>query len=197
MDQRHPLRNMRGLPEADRFFPDPRFRELAELIYPDHAAAYGLIFERGVWNRVNFVFDEDDDCGRWERVDSRALRVSGRDAIMGDSTTIPNRTPRETEANGIRIIPEGGKLYISRFDGRLHLYGAETGTVADRSEYDLLPGMGSVVANGWTRHVLRRFAIRTRTGMASSILSNTTWMVTIISRQRSICSLWELTIGAN
>ena len=128
MDQRHPLRNMRGLPEADRFFPDPRFRELAELIYPDHAAAYGLIFERGVWNRVNFVFDEDDDCGRWERVEFcenrdpfRVGRNNGGFDHHTQSDPSGDRGEWDTDNSG------GGKLYISRFDGRLHLYGAETG----------------------------------------------------------------------
>lgn len=28
-----------------------------------------MIFKRGEWNRVNFVWDEDGDCKRWERVE--------------------------------------------------------------------------------------------------------------------------------
>ena len=68
-DQIHPVRNLRGMPEADCFFMDSRYRQLTELIYPDHDAAYDLIFSRGKWNRVNFVYDEDDDCSRWERVE--------------------------------------------------------------------------------------------------------------------------------
>ena len=39
--------SMRGLPEADRFFIDPRFRELTELIYADHKNAWNLIYRRG------------------------------------------------------------------------------------------------------------------------------------------------------
>ncbi|UCG17427.1 MAG: hypothetical protein JSV19_05235, partial [Phycisphaerales bacterium] len=37
-DQVHPYKSMRGLPEADRFFYDPRWRQITELIYPDHEA---------------------------------------------------------------------------------------------------------------------------------------------------------------
>ena len=128
MDQRHPLCNMRGLPEADRFFPDPRFRELTELIYPDHAIAYNLIFERGEWSRVNFVFDEDDDCGRWERVEFcenrdpfRVGRNNGGFDHHTQSDPSGDRGEWDMDNSG------SGKLYISRFDGRLHLYGAETG----------------------------------------------------------------------
>lgn len=36
MDQVHVFKNMRGLPEADKFFMDPRWRQMDELIYPDH-----------------------------------------------------------------------------------------------------------------------------------------------------------------
>lgn len=68
-DQVHALRNMRGLPEADRFFIDPRFRELTELIYADHKNAWNLIYRRGEWKQAYLVFDEDDDCARWERVE--------------------------------------------------------------------------------------------------------------------------------
>lgn len=54
---------------------DSRYRQLTELIYPDHDAAYDLIFSRGKWNRVNFVYDEDDDCSRWERVEFMILKI--------------------------------------------------------------------------------------------------------------------------
>lgn len=127
-DQVHPLRNMRGLPEADRFFPDPRFRQLAELVYPDHEHAYDLIFKRGKWSRVNFVFDEDDDCGRWERVEFcdnldpfKVGRSRGGFDNHSQSDPSGDRGEWDMDNSG------GGRLYISRFDGRLHLYGAETG----------------------------------------------------------------------
>jgi hypothetical protein len=64
----HPLKNMRGLPEADKFFPDARIRQLTELIYPDRNEAFDLAW-RGKWEEARFCYDEDDDCGRWERVE--------------------------------------------------------------------------------------------------------------------------------
>lgn len=127
-DQVHKLKNMRGLPEADQFFMDSRFRKLTELIYPAHDKAYDLIFKRGVWNRVNFVFDEDDDCGRWERVefcDNKDPFKVGRNrgGFDNHSQADPSGDRGEWDMDN----SGGGKLYISRFDGRLHLYGAENG----------------------------------------------------------------------
>jgi hypothetical protein len=127
-DQVHPLKNLRGLPEADTFFMDPRYRQLTALIYPDHDRAWDLIFKRGEWNRVNFVFDEDDDCNRWERVEFYdpldPFKVGWKNGGVDNN--------KQSDATGDRgewdLDNSGkGKLYISRFDGRLHLYGAEWG----------------------------------------------------------------------
>ncbi len=127
-DQVHKLRNMRGLPEADTFFLDARFRHLTRLVYPDHQAAPGLIFNQGKWNKVRFVYDEDDDCARWERVefcDNKDPFVVGRNRGGFDNHTqadpCGDRGEWDDDNSG------GGRLYIGRFDGRLHLYGAETG----------------------------------------------------------------------
>lgn len=148
-DQRHPLRNMRGLPEADRFFPDPRIRQLKELVYADHAHAQDLIFGRGEWSRVNFVYDEDDDCGRWERVefceDRDPFRVGSNNGGFDNHTQSDasgDRGEWDTDNSG------GGKLYVSRFDGRLHLYGAERGIwrIDQNANY----------YQGWDRLWLRR-----------------------------------------
>ena len=68
-DQKHRFASMRGLPEADKFFYDPRLRQLNELIFPDHNSAWDLIWKRGQWGNCWFSFDEDDDCDRWERVE--------------------------------------------------------------------------------------------------------------------------------
>lgn len=148
-DQRHPLRNMRGLPEADRFFPDPRIRQLKELVYADHAHARDLIFGRGEWSRVNFVYDEDDDCGRWERVefceDRDPFRVGSNNGGFDNHTQSDasgDRGEWDTDNSG------GGKLYVSRFDDRLHLYGAERGIwrIDQNANY----------YQGWDRLWLRR-----------------------------------------
>lgn len=128
MDQTHALRNMRGMPEADRFFIDPRFRQLAELIYPAHKEAWNLIFDRGDWKQAYFVFDEDDDCARWERVEfyypmDPFKAGSGKGGVDNhpQADVVGDRGEWDLDNSG------GGRFYVSRFDGRIHLYGAEWG----------------------------------------------------------------------
>jgi hypothetical protein len=126
-DQIHKINNRRCV-EADTFFMDPRWRQIDEFIYPDHDKALDLIFNRGEWNRVYFVFDEDDDCNRWERVEFYdpldPFKVGWKNGGIDNN--------KQSDASGDRgewdMDNSGkGKLYISKFDGRLHLYGAEWG----------------------------------------------------------------------
>ena len=128
MDQVHPVKNLRGMPEADKFFMDPRYRQMTELIYPDHKAAPRLIFDRGEWDQIWFVYDEDDDCNRWERVE---LYDPNDPFIIGQGKGGIDNNP-QSDAAGDRGEWDmdgsgGGKLYVSKFDGRIHLYGAEWG----------------------------------------------------------------------
>lgn len=123
----HPLKNMRGLPEADKFFPDPRIRELTELIYPDHKQAYKKAFA-GEWKSVRFTWDEDDDCGRWERVELYdnldAFTIGTRKGGVDNNSQADisgDRGEWDTDFSG------NGDIYVSAFDGRVHLYGAERG----------------------------------------------------------------------
>ena len=123
----HPIRNMRGLPEADKFFPDPRFRLLTELIYPDRNQAFAKAFA-GQWKSARFVWDEDDDCGRWERVEL----YENRDAFpIGTRNGGVDNHPQADVAGDRGEWDEdfsgGGDIYLGRFDGRVHLYGAERG----------------------------------------------------------------------
>lgn len=129
-DKVQPLPNFKGLPAADSFFLDSRWRHLEELIYPDHDQAYELIFkeEKVKWNRVYFVYDEDDDCHRWERVELLdpldPFKIgTGKGGIDNNpqSDSSGDRGEWDMDNSG------KGKLYISKFDGRLHLYGAEWG----------------------------------------------------------------------
>lgn len=127
-DQVHPVKNLRGLPEADKFFIDPRYRQLKELVYADHDAAPELIFKRGKWKQVMFTYDEDDDNGRWERVELYENRDPFKSGWKNggvdnhkQSDAAGDRGEWDTDNSG------GGKLYLSRFDGRMHLYGAERG----------------------------------------------------------------------
>ena len=138
MDQVHVFKNMRGLPEADKFFMDPRWRQMNELIYPDHKNAFDLIFNRGKWESAHFVYDEDDDCHRWERVEFyEALdpfKVGAGNGGLDHNTQADaagDRGEWDMDCSG------KGNLYISPLDGRLHLYGADWGCwrVDQNTEY--------------------------------------------------------------
>ena len=127
-DQVHKVNNLRGMPEADKFFMDPRYRQLTEFLYPDHKSDKEMIFKRGEWSRVNFVYDEDDDCGRWERVEFYdpldPFKIGWKNGGIDNN--------KQSDAAGDRgewdMDNSGkGKLYVGKFDGRLHLYGAEWG----------------------------------------------------------------------
>jgi len=127
MDQVHRL-DMHSLPGTDSFFLDSRWRHLDKLIYADHKAALPLIFKRGHWKQVYFVYDEDDDCNRWERVEFLAPKDlfkigSGNGGIDDNTQSDPagDRGEWDLDNSG------KGKLYLSKFDGRLHLYGADWG----------------------------------------------------------------------
>ena len=127
MDQVHPLRNMRGLPEADQFFPDPRIRQLTELIYPDRKEVWPLVWN-GRWDSARFTFDEDDDCGRWERVElyhpMDPFKIGGKNGGLDNHVQADcagDRGEWDEDNSG------KGNLYVSAFDGRIHLYGAEWG----------------------------------------------------------------------
>jgi hypothetical protein len=128
MDQVHPFKNLRGLPAADQYFMDPRIRQLTEFIYPDHAKARDLIFNRGKWNEAWLVYDEDDDCERWERVElldpKEPYTIGARKGGLDDnpqSDPVGDRGEWDLDNSG------NGNLYISPLDGKIHLFGAETG----------------------------------------------------------------------
>ncbi|MDR0395481.1 MAG: hypothetical protein LBH77_10015 [Tannerella sp.] len=128
MDQVHKIKNLRGLPEADTYFMDPRFRRMEELIYPDHEVAWDLIFSRGEWHNIHFTYDEDDDCKRWERVE--LLEPRNPFKIGTRKGGIDNHPQADASGDRGEWDSDGsgkGSLYVSKFDGRLHLYGAEWG----------------------------------------------------------------------
>lgn len=127
-DQVHRFKNMRGLPAADKYFYDARWRQNSELIYTDQKVAYNKIFGDGKWSNCWFVFDEDDDCNRWERVEfyepKSLWKVGVRNGGLdhnGQADAIGDRGEFDQDNSG------KGNLYIAPFDGRLHLFGAEWG----------------------------------------------------------------------
>ena len=126
-DQIHTI-DMQALPGTDSLFMDPRWRHLDKLVYADHTQALPLIFGRGKWNQVYFVYDEDDDCHRWERVEFYdpldPFKIgTGHGGIDNNPQSDPagDRGEWDLDNSG------KGRLYVSRFDGRIHLLGAELG----------------------------------------------------------------------
>jgi hypothetical protein len=127
-DQVHQFKNMRGLAAADTFFMDPRWRQMDKLVYPGRDEAIDLIFNRGKWDHTFFVYDEDDDCNRWERVEFLdpldPFKVGAR---KGGIDNNPQADAAGDRGEWDQDNSGKGNLYISKFDGRLHLYGAEWG----------------------------------------------------------------------
>lgn len=124
----HPIEGLRGNPAHDTLFLDPRYRHLTYLTYPDHDQAMDAIFKLGKWTSARFTYDEDDDCGRWERVelyeDLDPFKTGWKNGGVDNhkqSDATGDRGEWDRDNSG------GGRLYISPLDGKLHLYGAERG----------------------------------------------------------------------
>jgi hypothetical protein len=125
---KHPLGGPNGLPEADIFFYDSRWRHLKELIYIDRDSAWSVLFRKGKWDKCWFTFDEDDDCERWERVELYQpldTFLIGRD--KGGIDNNPQADAAGDRGEWDNDNSGNGKLYIGKFDGKFHLFGAEWG----------------------------------------------------------------------
>lgn len=127
-DQVHKYKSLRGLPEADKYFYDARWRQLEELIYTNHENGYKLPFERGDWQSCWIVYDEDDDCHRWERVEfydpKDPFKIGAKNGGLDNNPQADvtgDRGEWDSDFSG------KGNLYIGKFDGRIHLVGAEWG----------------------------------------------------------------------
>ena len=144
-NQRHVNKNLRGLPEADQFFLDARWRQLPELLYPDHDAAWDLVFQQGKWDKAWFTYDEDDDCNRWERVELyqpgdpfKVGRNKGGIDSNGQADPAGDRGEWDSDNSG------KGQLYVSPMDGKIHLYGAEWGCWRIDQNARYYQGMGGI-----------------------------------------------------
>ncbi len=120
--------NLSGLPAADTFFLDSRWRRMKYLTYIPHKLAYNKIFDVNNWAKASLVFDEDDDCERWERVEFYEPKKLF--AIGAGNNGLDNN-PQADVAGDRGEWDEDfsgkGALYIGKFDGKIHLFGAETG----------------------------------------------------------------------
>lgn len=127
-DQGHRFSSIKGIKGEEKYFFDHRWRNINELFFPDRDTAYQLIFSRGDWQECRLVFDEDDDCNRWERVEfydpkdlwKTGIENGGLDH-NGQADAVGDRGEFDMDNSG------KGNLYIGAFDGKIHLYGAEWG----------------------------------------------------------------------
>ncbi|HFB99976.1 MAG TPA: hypothetical protein ENJ53_04145 [Phaeodactylibacter sp.] len=127
-DQIHDFKNLKGLEAANIYFEDPRWRATSRLIYPDHETAYNLTFERGDWQECWLVFDEDDDCQRWERVEfydpKDPFKIGTKNGGLDHN---PQADPSGDRGEWDLDFSGKGQIYISPMDCRIHLLGAEKG----------------------------------------------------------------------
>ncbi|MFH4967441.1 hypothetical protein V8G61_04475 [Gaetbulibacter sp. M240] len=159
----HYFKNLRGLKSnIDTLLYDSRWREMDTLFYPDRNVTYDLIFNEGEWQQCYFVFDEDDDCNRWERVEfytpGDLFKIGTKNGGLDDN--------KQADASGDRgefdMDNSGkGQLYIGAFDGRIHLYGAEWGAWRiDQTAYSF-QGFGGLYdrwAEGRIQNIPDKFA---------------------------------------
>ena len=127
-DQVHPFDNIGGIADSDYLFDDARWRHLEYLVYPDHETTKTLTHQEKDWEQCWMVFDEDDDCHRWERVEF----YDPKDPyLVGSKNGGLDHNP-QADVAGDRgewdlDFSGKGKIYISPLDCRIHLYGAEEG----------------------------------------------------------------------
>jgi hypothetical protein len=157
----HKYPALKGNPKFDGCFQWNNWRQIDELMYMPHEKSYDSFFTAR-WASMYFVFDEDDDDHRWERVEMYYPMhgFGGPKEIDLYSTKKWRRgnyaelaMVAENERPGISGHPQadslgdrgefdednsgGGKLYVGVFDRKLHLAGAEWGawTVDKNAEF--------------------------------------------------------------
>jgi hypothetical protein len=157
----HKYPALKGNPKFDGCFQWNNWRQIDELMYMPHEKSYDAFFNAR-WATMYFVFDEDDDDHRWERVEmyypmhgfggpKEIDLYSTKKWRRGNYAELAMAGPEEKP--GISGHPQadslgdrgefdednsgGGKLYVGVFDRKLHLAGAEWGawTVDKNAEY--------------------------------------------------------------
>jgi hypothetical protein len=161
LNLKHKVPALKGNPKFDSCFQWNNWRQIDELLYMPHEKSYDSFFTAR-WQTIYFVFDEDDDDHRWERVEMYYPMhgFGGPKEIDLYSTRRWRRSNyaeqamvAENERPGIAGHPQadslgdrgefdednsgGGKLYVGVFDKKLHLAGAEWGawTVDKNAEF--------------------------------------------------------------
>jgi hypothetical protein len=121
------------------FFRYDNWRKIDEFIYPTHDKAFDAMWNfADKWGSCWFVFDEDDDDHRWERVEFQYPTPSiystkrWRDYTSNDRDKAGLGGHPQADSLGDRGEWDAdnsghGQLYVGRFDAKIHLYGAESG----------------------------------------------------------------------
>lgn len=157
----HKYPALKGNPKFDQCFQWQNWRRIDELIYMPHEKSFDNFFTAR-WGSMYFVFDEDDDDHRWERVemyypmhgfggpkeiDLYSTKKWRRSNYAELAMAAPNERPGisgHPQADSLGDRGEfdednsgGGKLYVGVFDRKLHLAGAEWGawTVDKNGEF--------------------------------------------------------------
>lgn len=157
----HKYPALKGNPKFDGCFQWNNWRKIDELMYMPHEKSYDAFFDAR-WATMYFVFDEDDDDHRWERVemyypmhgfggpkdiDLYSTKKWRRGNYAELAMAGPNEKPGisgHPQADSLGDRGEfdddnsgGGKLYVGVFDRKLHLAGAEWGawTVDRNAEF--------------------------------------------------------------
>ena len=157
----HKYPALKGNPKFDACFQWNNWRRIDELMYMPHEKSFDSFFTAR-WATMYFVFDEDDDDHRWERVemyypmhgfggpkdiDLYSTKKWRRGNYAELAMVGPNERPGisgHPQADSLGDRGEfdednsgGGKLYVGVFDRKLHLAGAEWGawTVDKNAEY--------------------------------------------------------------
>jgi hypothetical protein len=118
-----------------KYFRYDNWRKIEDFCYITHDKAYDEVWKEKGWGECWFVFDEDDDDHRWERVEfyyptknyystgrwEKGNRKTGGLPGHNQSDTLGDRGEWDVDNSG------KGQLYIGAWDRKLHLYGAETG----------------------------------------------------------------------
>ncbi len=148
-----PLPGFRGKTKFDPCFQHQNWRQIDEVCYMPHDKGYDAFFAQQ-WQTMYFVFDEDDDDRRWERVELY-YPAAGADPNAGPIDIYSTKRWRAKDGSlpGLDGHPQSdslgdrgefdtdnsgkGKLYRGVFDRKLHLSGAEWGawTVDARGEF--------------------------------------------------------------
>ncbi len=128
---RDTINAIKGLPEAaylsERMLTT---RQQPERFYLPYLDGHAIATAYDGWQQVWLLFDEDDDDCRWEEMFGKH-----EPGWRGYSDRIGDRIEIDLDYGG------KGKLYVGRFDGRLHLYHAER-AFWDIDYYALYKGSG-------------------------------------------------------